>query len=403
MTEPASPTYKSASIKSMGRLVCLLALFTSGLCYGAQPEQACSAQKVFDQANTLLKQGKYERAKTILDKLEGCHHLSPVDTFNLGWLYGRAHDFKTALVTFKSTNSDVPNHLTHQYAIALTEFELGDFHGAIEILTALRSQGTFDTRCANLLGVAYSKLGLYQDAYPLFAVELEKNPHDLFAYLNLVTMYADTGNFAKASDMASQAVRAFPQDPEVFIVRGSADTLQGKLNVAHSDFATAARLSPAKADPRFFLALTDYKQGNFTNAANELKSAIAGGIVDSDLHYLLAECMIKIDPTNSKDALLELDRAIAIDNRSVPAKSLRGKLLLEEGHPKQAVVDLKLALQIDPDSRSATYNLARAYSALGETAEAKPLFEKLSRHTTDSLHELSERRLKEALAGDASR
>jgi tetratricopeptide (TPR) repeat protein len=402
MTKPTSPIWESASIKLMWWGICLLAFFTSALCYGAQTEQPCSAQKIFDQANVLLKQEKYEQAKTALDRLQGCHRLSPVETFNLGWLYGRAHDFRAALRTFKSTNPNVPNHLTHQYAIALTEFELGDFHRAIRTLTELRSQRNFDTRCANLLGVAYSKVGMYQDAYPLFAVELQKNPHDLFAYLNLVTLYADTGNFAKASNIASQAVNTFPQDPEVFIVRGSVDTLQGRLNAAHKDFTTAVRLSPAKADPRFFLALTDYKQGNFTNAANELQSAMAAGIVDSDLHYLLAECLIKIDPTNAKDALLELDRAIAIDNRSVPARSLRGKLLLEEGHPKQAVADLKLALQIDPDSRSATYNLARAYSALGETAEAKPLFQKLSTHTTDSLHELSERRLKEALGGNAS-
>jgi Transposase, Mutator family/Tetratricopeptide repeat len=126
------------------------------------------------------------------------------------------------------------------------------------------------------------------------------------------------------------------------------------------------------------------------------------GMIDSDFYYLLAECMVKIDPTNSKDALMELNRAIASNSRSVSARSMRGKLLLEEGQPKQAVADLKLALQIDPDSRSAVYNLARAYSALGRTAEAKSLFKQLSTHNTDSLNELSERRLKEALAGNSS-
>ena len=382
--------------------IILLAFAVPSMCYGAQPEKVCSAQTTFKITDTLLNQKNYEQARTTLNQLEGCHHLSPVDTFNLGWLYGRAHDFKTALRTFKSTSPDVPNLLTHQYAIALTEFELGDFRGAVKTLSGLRSQGVFDTKCANLLGVSYSKLGLYQDAYPLFAEELQKNPSDLFAYLNLVTLFADTGNFTKAADIASQAVHAFPQNPEVFVVRGSVNTLLGKLDAAHNDFATAVRLSPTKADPRFFLALTDYKQGNFTNAVKELKSAIAAGIIDSDLYYLLAECMIKIDPTNSRDALMELNRAIESNSRSVSARSMRGKLLLEEGNPKQAVADLKLALQIDPDSRSAVYNLARAYSALGKTAEAKSLFKRLSTHNTDSLNELSERRLKEALAGNSS-
>ncbi len=403
MIKSASTACKRGHIILTQCAIILLAFATpSSMCYGAQPEKVCSAQNTFKKADTLLKQKNYEQAETTLNQLDGCHNLSPVDTFNLGWLYGRAHDFKTALRIFKSTSPNVPNLLTHQYAIALTEFELGDFSGAVKTLTDLRSHGIFDTKCANLLGVSYSKLGLYQDAYPLFAEELRKDHSDLFSYLNLVTLFADTGNFTKAADVASQAVLAFPQNPEVFVVRGSVNTLLGKLDEAHSDFATAVRLSPTKADPRFFLALTDYKQGNFTNAVNELKSAIAAGVIDSDLYYLLAECMIKIDPTNPKDALMELNRAIEINSRSVSARSLRGKLLLEEGHPKQAVADLKLALQIDPDSRSAVYNLARAYSALGKTAEAKSLFKQLSTHNTDSLNELSERRLKEALAGNAS-
>jgi tetratricopeptide (TPR) repeat protein len=393
---------RRAHIPLMLWSVCVLTSVIPVACYGAQPEPACSAPKLFAQANVLLQQREYERAKATLDTLQGCQHLSSIERFNLGWLYGRAHNFRTALSIFKSTNSNVPNYLTHQYAIALTEFELGDLQSAVGTLVQLRSQGVFDDKCANLLGVAYSKLGLYKDAYPLFAQELRKNPHDLFAYLNLVTLYADTGNFAKASDIASQAVRAFPRNPDAFVVDGSANTLLGKLDAAHTDFATAVRLAPAKADPRFFLALTDYKQGKFKDAVRELKKAIAAGIVDSDLHYLLAECMLKIDPANSRNALVELGRALAIDSHSVPARSLRGKLLFEEGHPRQAVIDLRLALQIDPNSRSATYNLARAYSALGKTAEAKPLFQKLSTNTTDSLHELSERRLKNALAGNAS-
>ena len=397
----------------MQHIVILVIVFTPVMCYGSQPPKVCNAQGTFKYADTLLKQKNYEQAKVALDRLHNCQGLSVIDTFNLAWLYGRAHDFKTALQVFQSISPNVPDPLTHAYAVALTQFELGDFNGTVHTLTTLQSQGKFDTKCRNLLGVAYSKLGLYQQAYPLFTKELQDNPHDLFAYLNLVTLFADTGNFTKADDIANQAVQVFPDNSEIFVVRGSIHTLLGKLNEAHSDFATAAKLAPTQADPRFFLALSDYKQGNFVHAENELQLAIASGIVDADLHYLLAECIRRIDPANSKEALRELDRAIAIDGRSVSSRSLRGKLLLEQGHPKRAVTDLKVALQIDPGSRSAIYNLARAYSALGETEEAKTMYKQLSTHAgneansttavnADSLNELSEQRLKQTLAGSRS-
>ena len=90
-----------------------------------------------------------------------------------------------------------------------------------------------------------------------------------------MTLFADTGNFKNAADIANQATLAFPQSAEAFVARGAANTLLGKLDQSHSDFATAVQLSPGNADARFLLALSDYKQGQFAEAITELKAAIA--------------------------------------------------------------------------------------------------------------------------------
>ncbi len=74
---------------------------------------------------------------------------------------------------------------------------------------------------------------------------------------------------------------------------------------------------------------------------------------------------MKLDAATTADAMTKLDRAIASWSESVSARTLRGKLLLEEQQPKAAVADLELAHRTDPGSRSATYHLARAYFALG--------------------------------------
>jgi Flp pilus assembly protein TadD len=118
-----------------------------------------------------------------------------------------------------------------------------------------------------------------------------------------------------------------------------------------------------------------------------------------DLHYLLAECVLKTDPGKPIRALAELSRAIELNPKSVSARTLRGKLLLEAGHVEQAVTDLVLAHRIDPTSRSPAYNLARAEFKLGQTAEVKALFQQLQTETGDSLSELSDQRLQKALAG----
>jgi hypothetical protein len=66
------------------------------------------------------------------------------------------------------------------------------------------------------------------------------------------------------------------------------------------------------------------------------------------------------------------------------------------------VDDLELAHKVDPTSRSALYNLARADAAIGKTDEAKSLFKQMSSQTEDSLGELSDQKVKRALNGENS-
>lgn len=359
--------------------------------------QECDASIVFQHINTLLGDKQYGQAAKSLDQFQACPGLSPLETFQMGWLYGRARRFDIALKIFNTVPADVPDSLTHDYAVALSKFELAEYQGAIDILRPRQSSGTADAKSINLLAVSYSKLGLYPEAYLVLQEQIQKDSSDLSVYLNLITVCAEGGNFAKAADVAAQATRLFPNSPDAFIVQGAAETLLGHLDRAYADFATSARLAPARADARFFLALTDYKQAKFSEAISILRDSAKDGIKDSDLDYLMAECLRKLDPANRDAALHELDRAIELNRNSVPARTLRGKLLLESGRPNEALTDLEVARHEDPHSRAAAYNLARVYRALGRTRDAEAMFREFSAPAADTLDEFGDRRLNETL------
>jgi tetratricopeptide (TPR) repeat protein len=281
-------------------------------------------------------------------------------------------------------------------------FELADYHGSTDVLKSLRANPSFDSKCANLLAVSDSKLGLYQDAYVVLAQEIHDHPEDLPAYLNLVTACAEGGNFNKAAEVAAEAYRRFPNSQEVLVVEGAADTLLGHLDQAQKEFSAAVHIDPKAAEPRFFLALTEYKLTRFAAAATILQSAIDDGIADADLHYLMAECLLKLEPVDMRKVLAQLDRSIELNSHSVSARTLRGRLLLEAGQIKQATIDLQLAVQLDQTSRSAAYNLARAYRAQGKTEEAQSLFSRLRSETGDTLTELGDKRLNQALKSNST-
>ncbi len=400
-----NPSLQCREVKASWLLGLAFCLFAEAIGVAAQAKQACVPEKNFAQVGHLLEKQQYEDAKALLRRLETCTSLSPIQRFNVGWLYGKAQDFPAALKIFESVSLDVPDELTHAYAIALVHFEQGNYQAAISVLTALRSKGSCNDKCADLLGVAYSKIESYQDAYAVMAENLRQNPSDPNAYYNLITLFADIGELDKAAQIANKAVAALPQNAEAFSMRGFIELSQAKEEDAYRDFASASQLSPTAPDPTFFMALADYRQSKFADAVQVIRNAVASGIVDSDLHYLIAECLVRIDPMDSANVLAELDRAIQLNPNSVSARVLRGQQLLQSGRPQDAIADLTIAWELEPspkrDARNATYLLGRAYAAAGKQDEAKLLFDQLNPHFSsdkaDNLNRLGDRKMQAAL------
>lgn len=386
-------------IKLIGIAVIFLAMAMSLSGQQTSGAEACASDEIFRKANALLAQHDYEATAKTLDQLRACPKLSPLEKFALGWLYGRARHFDVALKLFERVPADVPDRLTHSYAIALSKFELADYQGAIEVLKNLQ---TGDTKSANLLAVTYSKLGLYRQAYAVLAQEVQRDPREISTYLNLVTVCAEGGDYNKAAEIASQAATLFPQSAEIVIARGAANALLGRMDQASRDFAAGARLAPERADARFFLAWAAYQQTNFKEAIAILKQTERDGLRDADLHYLTAECFLKVDAAKKDSALAELNQAIELNPNSAAARTLRGRLLLEEGKAAEAINDLAVARQVAPESRSALYQLARAYRQAGQTEQAEALFRKLRSEKPDLLQETGDRRLNEALTGQGT-
>lgn len=385
------------------KLPSILALLLCGLfvASGQPAVRECDEAAIFQSADRLIRNREYEHASELLKEFEACPTRKPLDTFQLAWLYGRARRFDHALKLFEGVPHDVPDPATHDYAVALSRFELGQYQETVDVLRPYQTSGKADEKSMNLLAVAYSKLGLYRNAYDVLSEQVQRNPGDLTTYLNLITICAEGGKVAKAAEIATKARQLFPDSADAAIVLGAAETMLGHLDQSYADFSIATRLAPSRADARFFLALIDYKQGKFSDGIGVLQTAVRDGMTDSDLHYLMAECLLKQNPANVQQALKELDRAIDLNKRSVAARSLRGKLLLESGHPKQASEDLELARQQDPQSRAALYNLARAYQAEGRTADARALFRQLRSQSADALNEITDMRLNDALSGKA--
>jgi tetratricopeptide (TPR) repeat protein len=349
------------------------------------------------QAGTLLREGKVAQAVTQLDGLRNGPALSPLDLFQLGWLYGQARKYDLAINIFLAVPENVPDPLTRYYAIALSHFSLGHYQQTVDVLSQAKSRGFTDSKSANLLGVAYAQLGEAEKAYGSLRDGISENPTDAKGYLNLVTLCVEFHNNPLAEKIATRGLEFFPRESRLHISRGAVRMLGGQVESARDDFGHAIELAPHDADASFFAGLAEYQLGRHAAAIAVLRKAVRGGVADPDVYYLLAESLLRANPDDAAGALRELDSALNLDTRSVPALVLRAKLRLKVGRAADATADLERARTIEPDSRSVTYGLARAYAQLGRQKEANQLYDKVREEAANSVAEMGRKKLGKTL------
>jgi tetratricopeptide (TPR) repeat protein len=350
-----------------------------------------------DAARALLKQKQIAQAAAILDGVRADLHLTPVQRFDLGWLYGQARRYRTAIGIFESLPESVPDPVTHHYAIALAFFNLGEYGRSAKVLAQAKERGFSDAKSANLLGVAYAKAGDAEKAYEALRDGTTQTSADVDGYFNLVTLCVDFGNNALAEKIATQGIAAFPSDHRLLVSRGAIRLAGGETVGARADFGRALELAPGDADAVFFSALAEYNSGQFGSATAILRKSVREGSADADIHYLLAESLLRTSPAQPDEASREVNAAVRMDGELVPALLLRAKLNLNTAATTSAVADLEKARRLEPENRGVIYTLARAYQKAGRNSEAKALFESVRQDSETALSEMSRKKVRHIL------
>ncbi len=348
-------------------------------------------------ARAFLRQKETLQAARILDALRVDPNLTDLERFDLGWLYGQARQYRTAVRIFEALPEDVPDPVTHNYAIALAYFNLGEYRRSAGVLADAKQRGFFDAKSANLLGVAYAKAGEAKKAYEALRDGVTQGAADVNGYFNLVTLCVDFGNNPLAERIATTGIAAFPSDPRLLMSRGAIRMSSGEIANAQADFRRALELAPRDPDAVFFAALAEYNRGQFRSAAAILRKSVREGSADADIHYLLAEDLLRASPEETAEVLREVNEALRMDGELVPALLLRAKLNLNGANAPLAVADLERARKLDPENRGVLYTLARAYQKSGRGSEAQVLFKTVRQDSATVLQDMSRKKVRDIL------
>jgi tetratricopeptide (TPR) repeat protein len=164
---------------------------------------------------------------------------------------------------------------------------------------------------------------------------------------------------------------------------------------ATQQFRAAVKADPKEPNVHFGLGYLLWGLLQLDEAAQEFQAELDNNPDHAQALTYLADCQMKLNKPGGAIALLE--RAIQIDPSIGLAHLDLGILLGNAGRTDEALRELKIAVNLNPDDESVHWQLARFYQATGRRDEAKAEFEK-----TKSLQKASDqtimRKLHEAKA-----
>lgn len=117
-------------------------------------------------------------------------------------------------------------------------------------------------------------------------------------------------------------------------------------------------------------AAADYDAGRYVRAADELERVLPYATHSYEVHELLGMVYASL-PDNAK-AEVELKLAVQLNPNSTAARTNFGTLLLHAGKASLAYEQFRKAQQLDPKGYDANHNLAEFLLQTGKVADAQP-------------------------------
>jgi protein O-GlcNAc transferase len=161
-------------------------------------------------------------------------------------------------------------------------------------------------------------------------------------------------------------------------------------DAAKKDLEAAVLLDDASYQAHFLLGNTLLAQGARDQAAEEYRKAIALSPKQPRTYYQLA--LISRARQDEAEEEQFLTQALTVDDHYAPAFCEEGRILFEKHQLQDAVKQLKLAIEYNPQNEEAYYLLARAYAGMGEKEKSQTMVQQYKKiraanqHSTTDTH-----------------
>jgi tetratricopeptide (TPR) repeat protein len=215
----------------------------------------------------------------------------------------------------------------------------------------------------NNLGIAFTKQGRDDDAFPHYAEALRLRPTLARADNSLGLILSRKGELDQAAQRFAEALRIAPYWAEAHGNLGNALAGQGKVDEAIAQYKEALRLDPGFAEAHTNLGAALAGQGRFDEAIGQYTEALRLAPRSAEAHNNLAIALA--GQGRFDEAIGQYTEALRLVPDSAEVHNNLGNALIGQGRVNEAIEEYTEALRLKPDLVTASNNLKFALAKQG--------------------------------------
>ncbi|HEY4307853.1 MAG TPA: tetratricopeptide repeat protein [Pirellulales bacterium] len=269
--------------------------------------------------------------------------------------------------------AQVSDHFQYHASVALIALAAAGFAILFERLApAGRNFATVGaTGLLFVLAVlSYRQTFIYHDLDTLYRDTIIKNPSGWAAYANLSSHVDSLGRHNEALDLAREALRLNPSEPNVHnnigvflfndaLRRGSPSA---QIDEAIAHLRDTLQIDPERIEARKNLARALIVTGHTDEAIEEFSAALHTNPHLADIHFDLANALVGRDQLPA--AAQHYEEAVRLQPGYVEALQNLGAVYFKMGAPARAIPYFEQVLRIQPDNAAARANLEQASAVI---------------------------------------
>lgn len=331
---------------------------------------ACPAREEIEgtlaQASDLLEQKQYDQAARALETLTASR-CDPRSSLLLAAAFEATGDMARAKNTLQTAhavwpaNTSISTSLAREY---LNEKKIDQAVGALKGFHAAQSTPPQEMQVAILVYLAAHRL-MEAQAIADTAYKLHPSLNSLLLLANVLQL---EGRY-KTVDQLLENQRKVYSDSAPFLITFAESEFDAMLyDAARADLEHAIALNANSYQAHYLLGNVLVAQNLSDQAEGEYRKAISLAPDQPRTYYHLALLLHSRQDDADEESLLK--QALAADDHYADAYCELGRLQLDRRQLGDAVTELNLAIQFNPQLEQAYYLLARAYAGLRQKDKA---------------------------------